>query len=473
MTSGQRRKEKDWQEVLAPKRRLEVSQLDESVWLPPAATNPFDNNTSQLTYYEIFKLATFGLVVAPLRFLIALVTLVLATLLAKIALVGLSQEELYAKPLTPWRKRFIDSYYYLGRFMLLVLGFWWINVKGKPDPKAKIVVSNHVSFADIPFYVYYLRPAPLSRIENASIPIIKELHYGLQAILVSRDEEASRQNAKKTIKERSIQPSWPPTLIFPEGTTSNGKSLITFKPGAFIPGEPVQPVVLRFPHVHLDLCWVNGSPSPLMLVWRILSQPVIHLEVQFLPTHYPSQEEKQDAMLFAENVRHRMASALNVPVTSHSFADVKLGLKAANYGFPGQLTSTVEVDTVQKRLGLSFDEMLALVAKFMVINKSKDGEIKLEEFVDQFRDMNVNENTINQFFHALDLDNSGAIDYREFLVGSVAIGNILSGKSVCPQPFTKLFENKSFVAFWQKDHKKEADEEIQRRQQERKKAKSE
>jgi lysophosphatidylcholine acyltransferase/lyso-PAF acetyltransferase len=34
--------------------------------------------------------------------------------------------------------------------------------------------------------------------------------------------------------------------FFSEGTTTNGRSLLNFKSGAFSPGLPVQPVVLRF-----------------------------------------------------------------------------------------------------------------------------------------------------------------------------------------------------------------------------------
>ena len=34
--------------------------------------------------------------------------------------------------------------------------------------------------------------------------------------------------------------------IFPEGTNSNRNALITFKPGAFVAGCPVQPIILRF-----------------------------------------------------------------------------------------------------------------------------------------------------------------------------------------------------------------------------------
>ena len=38
---------------------------------------------------------------------------------------------------------------------------------------------------------------------------------------------------------------WPQLMIFPEGSTSNRKALMSFKPGAFVPGKPVQPVLIR------------------------------------------------------------------------------------------------------------------------------------------------------------------------------------------------------------------------------------
>ena len=36
-----------------------------------------------------------------------------------------------------------------------------------------------------------------------------------------------------------------PLLIFPEGTTSGDNTLLQFKKGGFISGQPVQPVVVR------------------------------------------------------------------------------------------------------------------------------------------------------------------------------------------------------------------------------------
>ncbi len=40
-----------------------------------------------------------------------------------------------------------------------------------------------------------------------------------------------------------------PLLLFPEGTTTNGRYLLPFKTGAFLAGEPVQPVVIRYGEV--------------------------------------------------------------------------------------------------------------------------------------------------------------------------------------------------------------------------------
>ncbi len=37
-----------------------------------------------------------------------------------------------------------------------------------------------------------------------------------------------------------------PMLLFPEGTTTNGRFMLPFKSGAFLAGAPLQPVVLRY-----------------------------------------------------------------------------------------------------------------------------------------------------------------------------------------------------------------------------------
>ena len=80
---------------------------------------------------------------------------------------------------------------------------------------------------------------------------------------VSREDPESRQRAKREIirraesrvegdnKEGEGECGWPQLMIFPEGSTSNRRALMTFAPGAFNPGKPVQPVLLRLAEGHI------------------------------------------------------------------------------------------------------------------------------------------------------------------------------------------------------------------------------
>ena len=58
----------------------------------------------------------------------------------------------------------------------------------------------------------------------------------------------------------------------PAGTTTNQRSVIAFKRGAFAPGVPVQPVAVRIPFQHMDPAWVAGGPSLTILLLRLMLQ---------------------------------------------------------------------------------------------------------------------------------------------------------------------------------------------------------
>lgn len=116
-------------------------------------------------------------------------------------------------------------------------------------------------------------------------------------------------------------------LLFPEGTTTNGRSIISFQLGAFIPGFPIQPVVVRYPHVHFDQSWGNISLARLM--FRMFTQFHNFMEVEYLPIVSPLENQKENAVHFAKRTSHAIASSLNVVQTSHSYADALLLMKAA------------------------------------------------------------------------------------------------------------------------------------------------
>lgn len=70
-----------------------------------------------------------------------------------------------------------------------------------------------------------------------------------QPIYVKRENHDSRTQTIHDILDRVKAPDmWPQIFIFPEGTCTNGEVLIEFKPGAFYPGQSIQPVLIRYPN---------------------------------------------------------------------------------------------------------------------------------------------------------------------------------------------------------------------------------
>jgi len=79
---------------------------------------------------------------------------------------------------------------------------------------------------------------------------------------VKREDPTSRQTSvKEIIRRAQSNEDFPPVLIFPEGTCSNRTALIQFKAGAFVPGVPVQPVIIRYPNRLDAATWTFDSPS--------------------------------------------------------------------------------------------------------------------------------------------------------------------------------------------------------------------
>ena len=117
---------------------------------------------------------------------------------------------------------------------------------------------------------------------------------------------------------------WPQLLIFPEGSTSNRKALMNFKPGAFIPGKPVQPVLVRYPNRVDTVTWTWNQPhGSKTVMFATLAQLFSRASLELLPVYHPSEEEVADPKLYANNVRNLMAKALEIPTNDLTFEEVK------------------------------------------------------------------------------------------------------------------------------------------------------
>ncbi|CAA3004866.1 lysophospholipid acyltransferase LPEAT2-like, partial [Olea europaea subsp. europaea] len=102
------------------------------------------------------------------------------------------------------------------------------------------------------------------------MPFVGTIIRAMQVIYVDRFSRSSRKHAVNEIKRKASCNQFPRLLLFPEGTTTNGRLLISFQLGAFIPGYPVQPVIVRYPYVHFDQSW--GHITVAKLMFRMFTQ---------------------------------------------------------------------------------------------------------------------------------------------------------------------------------------------------------
>ena len=239
----------------------------------------------------------------------------------------------------------INSTFAVGRLAMAALGFQ-VQVSGRQHVQAAYsrrcataVVCNHVSYLDVfivgaavgPYYA-------VARSDVATWPIFGQVLRAFGYAAVERRERSAKDKAATEApagadslaqrladraKRTGAWQSHPPLLVFPEGTTSSGAAVLRFKTGAFVAGEPVLPVAIKFKAGPLCGGWA-WRPRPTQAWWcrsmstetihlcRLLSRPLSRVEVTVLPPFSPTQAEKADPALFAQHVREKIAGALQV-----------------------------------------------------------------------------------------------------------------------------------------------------------------
>ncbi|KAL3285237.1 hypothetical protein HHI36_019348 [Cryptolaemus montrouzieri] len=317
--------------------------------------NPFVHHLELDTTYEKIKTALLTIILLPIRVVVICCFLVAGWLVASAGLLGITEEELMEKPLTGWRSRLKIVSAYLIRIIFVIGGFRLKVIGGLPerDLAPLVALAPHSSFVDSLAMVYMGGPSIVAKGETASIPLFGKLINFTQPIYVFREDSNSRQNTiKEIIKRARSKLDWPQILIFPEGTCTNRSCLITFKPGAFYPGVPVQPVCIRYPNKIDTVTWTWDGPGALKLLWLTLTRPYSYCEIEFLPVYTPNEEEKNDPKLFANNVRKVMAKALGVPMSDYTYDDCKLLTRAKEMNLP-QASSIVDLQKLRHSLGMA------------------------------------------------------------------------------------------------------------------------
>ncbi|KAK1433563.1 hypothetical protein QVD17_10474 [Tagetes erecta] len=293
----------------------------------------------------------------PLRVVLAALVVLLYYLICKICTLFsvANREDDYAH-IARWRRKIIFLFgRVLSRTLLFVFGFYWIketyinpdidrNFNNQLDiherseeiDRPGAIISNHVSHLDILYHMSSSFPSFVAKKSVSKLPLVGLISKCLGCIYVQRESKATdfkgvsgvvNDRINESLKDKSA----PMVMLFPEGTTTNGDYILPFKTGAFLSKAPVLPVILRYPYRRFSPAWdtITGRRHVILL----LCQFVNNLTVTRLPLYYPSQEEKDDPKLYAENVRRLMAREGDLKMSDIGLPEKRI-YHAAVHGTP-------------------------------------------------------------------------------------------------------------------------------------------
>ncbi|HMP55397.1 MAG TPA: lysophospholipid acyltransferase family protein [Novosphingobium sp.] len=201
----------------------------------------------------------------------------LALLLACVPLYGLWQ--VARARLNPWPRRFLSGIARIAGVRIGMTG---------PVPRGGVfLLANHVSWIDIPVLSATSGAAFVGHDGLASMPLLRWLCAMNDTGFVARHDRASVARQVEQVREALRDTG--ALAIFPEGTTSDGTGLLTFKSSllsALVPVPPliaVHPVWLDYGPDSANLAWV-GEEHGLANFRRILGRAdALRVTVHFLP----------------------------------------------------------------------------------------------------------------------------------------------------------------------------------------------
>lgn len=148
-------------------------------------------------------------------------------------------------------------------------------------------------------------------------------------------------------------------------------------------------------------------------------------EIEFLPVYHPSEEEKKNPKLYARNVQRLMASSLEIPVSDYTFDHCQLMNHAKKMNIPNA-ASIVEISKLKNSLGITLTNIEEEL-------KTQSFIVSLEEFAQRVK-VSSTDPTLSILFSIFDEENSGQIDFRDYLLCSLFLLK-------CNEPIINLLES--------------------------------
>jgi 1-acyl-sn-glycerol-3-phosphate acyltransferase len=182
-----------------------------------------------------------------------------------------------------------------------------------------LLVANHISWLDIPVLGAQAELGFLSKAEVRGWPLVGWMSAVAGTLFIER---GANQAATVSDQIASAIASGRTLVIFPEGTTCDGREVRRFHPRLFAaarqPGLRVQPAALAYRRgadlaPDLTVPFV-GEETLAANLWRVLRHPGLLAEVRFLSPIEP--EEGEDRRRFAARARQAIVASLGLDPAS-------------------------------------------------------------------------------------------------------------------------------------------------------------
>jgi 1-acyl-sn-glycerol-3-phosphate acyltransferase len=188
-----------------------------------------------------------------------------------------------------------------------------LQVEGSVRPGGTLLVANHVSWLDITaLHAVVPHARFVSKADIQSWPLLARLADAADTLYLERERKRDALRVVHLVAQALDQGQT--VAVFPEGTTSDGRSLLPFHANllqaAIATGTPVQPVALRFSDAQApDSAAVEfvGATTLVESLWRVACADGLVAHLTLLPARG---SRHADRRALAQTLRDDIAAQL-------------------------------------------------------------------------------------------------------------------------------------------------------------------
>lgn len=197
--------------------------------------------------------------------------------------------------------------------MLRTMGIT-LEIEGEPHPGGALLVANHVSWLDI-MAVHAVCPHArfVSKADVRAWPMLSKLVDAGGTLYLERERKRDALRVVHLMAQALT--AGETVVVFPEGTTSDGRALLPFHANllqaAIATRTPVQPVALRFSDARDPVSRAVefvGDTTLLQSLWRVAGGEGVVVRVRLLPAHA---SHGVDRRALSELLRARIHEAMD------------------------------------------------------------------------------------------------------------------------------------------------------------------